>query len=302
MEAIGFDLRAEASISALTADVVKSSAIEGEFLDPEEVRSSIARRLGLDVAGLPIASRDVEGVVETMLDATQNFASDLTSERLFGWHAALFPTGRSGMSRIAVGRWRPPEAGAMQVVSGPFGREKVHFEAPTADRLEEEMARFLEWFNAPPPLDPVLGAGVAHFWFVTIHPFEDGNGRTDEVNGRVLHELSETIGRSDPDQRAAVRASTQGQQRETARRWHMNRDTVVLLVLLGIPAAVGLLSGGYLLLARRASAFACPACGKPIAKQEMTAAGVACPHCNWRVASTHPGVHGRADNSSEDTL
>ena len=177
MDALGFEHRAEASLLALTSDVVKSSAIEGEILDTEEVRSSIARRLGLDMGGLSKASRDVEGVVELMLDATQNFSSKLTEERLFGWHAALFPTGRSGMSRIAVGRWRPPEAGAMQVVSGPFGREKVHFEAPTADWVETEMKRFLEWFNAPPLIDPVLRAAVAHFWFVTIHPFEDGNGR-----------------------------------------------------------------------------------------------------------------------------
>ncbi len=177
MESLGFDLRMEASLTVLTADVVKSSAIEGEALNPEEVRSSIARRLGLDVAGLPRASRAVEGVVEMMLDATRNFAAPLTDERLFAWHAALFPTGRSGMSPIAVGEWRPEEAGPMQVVSGPFGHEKVHFVAPNADRLEAEMERFIAWFNGPPSTDPVLTAGIAHFWFVTIHPFEDGNGR-----------------------------------------------------------------------------------------------------------------------------
>lgn len=177
MEALGFDLRSEASLSVLTSDVVKSSAIEGEALDPEEVRSSIARRLGLDVGGLPKASRNVEGIVEMMLDATQSYAEDLTQERLFAWHASLFPTGRSGMSRIAVGQWRPHEAGAMQVVSGPIGRETVHFEAPTADKLEAEMTSFLCWFNTQPTTDPVLKAGLAHFWFVTIHPFEDGNGR-----------------------------------------------------------------------------------------------------------------------------
>jgi Fic family protein len=177
MEALGFELRAEASVNALTADVVKSSAIEGEFLDPDQVRSSIARRLGVDAAGLPPASRLVEGVVEMMLDATQNFTSELTQERLFAWHAALFPTGHSGMSPIAVGQWRPKEAGAMQVVSGPIGREKVHFEAPGAERLAAEMEAFIEWFNAPPATDAVLKAAIAHFWFVTIHPFEDGNGR-----------------------------------------------------------------------------------------------------------------------------
>ena len=177
MEAFGFDLRAEASLTVLTSDVVNSSAIEGEVLNREEVRSSIARRLGLDVAGLPKPGRDVEGVVEMMLDATQNFEAPLTKERLFNWHAALFPTGRSGMGRITVGGWRPNEAVAMQVVSGPIGREKVHFEAPAAERLDSEMTALLGWFNAAPPLDPVLKAAVAHFWFVTIHPFEDGNGR-----------------------------------------------------------------------------------------------------------------------------
>jgi len=177
MEALGFDLRAEASLAVLTSDVVKSSAIEGEKLSPEEVRSSIARRLGLDVAGLPKAGRDVEGVVEMMLDGTRNFEKPLTKKRLFDWHASLFPTGRSGMSRITVGAWRKEEAGAMQVVSGPMGREKVHFEAPEAERLEAEVSRFIKWFNAPPAIDPVLKAGIAHFWFVTIHPFEDGNGR-----------------------------------------------------------------------------------------------------------------------------
>ncbi len=177
MEALGFDLRAEASLAVLTSDVVKSSAIEGEKLNPDEVRSSIARRLGLDVAGLPKAGRDVEGVVEMMLDGTRHFEKPLTKKRLFDWHASLFPTGRSGMSRITVGGWRKKEAGAMQVVSGPMGREKVHFEAPEADRLEAEMSRFIKWFNAPPAMDPVLKAGIAHFWFVTIHPFEDGNGR-----------------------------------------------------------------------------------------------------------------------------
>jgi len=177
METLGFDLQTEANLTVLTRDVVKSSAIEGEALNPDEVRSSIARRLGLDVAGLPKAGRDVEGVVEMMLDATRNFQAPLSKERLFGWHASLFPTGRSGMGRITVGAWRTKESGAMQVVSGPIGREKVHFEAPEAGRLDAEMAQFIEWFNAPTTDDPVLKAAVAHFWFVTIHPFEDGNGR-----------------------------------------------------------------------------------------------------------------------------
>ncbi len=176
MDALGFDLRSEASLVVLTADIVKSSAIEGATLDPDEVRSSLARKLGLDVAGLPRPSRDVDGVVEMMLDATQHFEKELTDQRLFGWHSALFPTGHSGIHSIAVGEWRHDEEGPMQVVSGPIGREKVHYKAPRAERLDAEMKRFLIWFNAP-PTDPVLIAGLAHFWFVTIHPFEDGNGR-----------------------------------------------------------------------------------------------------------------------------
>lgn len=174
MGELGFALQAEAGISVLTSEVVKSSAIEGETLNPEEVRSSIARRLGFDAAGLPKAGRDVEGIVEVMLDATRNYETPLSDERLFGWHAALFPTGRSGSVRIEVGAWRK---GTMQVVSGPMGKENVHFEAPDAPRLPLEMQRFIAWFNKLSVLDPVLRAGLAHFWFVTVHPFDDGNGR-----------------------------------------------------------------------------------------------------------------------------
>lgn len=177
METLGFDLRSEASLVVLTADVVNSSAIEGEQLDPHEVRSSIARKLGLDVAGLPQPSRNVDGVVEMMLDATQEFQQPLTAQRLYGWHAALFPTGHSGIHKIDVGRWRSDEAGPMQVVSGAIGKERVHFQAPTAGRLAEEMDEFLTWFNGSKEIDPVLKAALAHFWFVTLHPFEDGNGR-----------------------------------------------------------------------------------------------------------------------------
>jgi Fic family protein len=183
MEGLGFDLRREASLDTLTSDVVKSSAIEGEILHPEEVRSSIARRLGLDIAGLVPASRHVEGIVEMMLDATQHFSQTLTKDRLFDWHAALFPTGRSGMHKITVGGWRTAEAGAMQVVSGPAGRKKLHFEAPGAERLEKETKTFLAWFEKKTDLDAVLKAGIAHFWFVTIHPFEDGNGRIARAIG-----------------------------------------------------------------------------------------------------------------------
>ena len=177
MEGLGFEFKREASLSTLTSDVVKSSAIEGKNLNPEEVRSSIARRLGIDTTGPVSANRDVEGIVEIMLDATQQFTKPATKERLFDWHAALFPTGRSGMRRITVGNWRSVESGSMQVVSGPIGREKVHFEAPNAERLAHEMAEFLAWFEGKDGVDPVLRAGIAHLWFMTIHPFEDGNGR-----------------------------------------------------------------------------------------------------------------------------
>ena len=177
MEALGFDLRAEASLSTLTEEVVKSSAIEGERLDPDEVRSSIARKLGLDVAGVSKPGRDVDGVVEMMLDATREYDEPLTAARLYGWHAALFPTGRRGMRKITVGGWRQDLEGPMQVVSGPIRKEKLHFQAPDAKRLPEEMDSFLTWFDTAETIDPVLRAGVAHLWFVTIHPFDDGNGR-----------------------------------------------------------------------------------------------------------------------------
>lgn len=177
MEGLGFSLRNEAVLQTLTQDILKSSEIEGENLDRDQVRSSIARRLGLHVGGLIPADRNVEGVVEMMLDATQHYDDPLTQERLSGWHASMFPTGRSGLTRITVGSWRDDHAGPMRVVSGPIGREKVHYQAPDAARLPGEMKKFLEWFNASQDIDPVIKAGVAHLWFVTIHPFEDGNGR-----------------------------------------------------------------------------------------------------------------------------
>ena len=177
MEILGFELRQETSLRTITNDVVKSSAIEGEILNPEEVRSSIARRLGMNIAGLIPASRDIEGIVEMMLDATQGFLTPLTKDRLFNWHAALFPTGRSGMNKIKVGEWRAIDVEPMQVISGPIGRETVHFEAPCSTLLEEEMQKFLVWFNTNHDIDSVLKSGIAHLWFVTIHPFEDGNGR-----------------------------------------------------------------------------------------------------------------------------
>ncbi len=183
MEGLGFELKREASLSTLTNDIVKSSAIEGENLNPEEVRSSIARRLGIKIAGLIPSSRDVEGIVEMMLDATQQFTKPLTKKRMFNWHAALFPTGRSGMYRITVASWRTKDTDPMQVVSGPIGKEKVHFEAPSAARLKKEMREFLAWFDHGDDTDPVIKAGIAHLWFVTIHPFEDGNGRIARAIG-----------------------------------------------------------------------------------------------------------------------
>ena len=177
MQALGFSLRAEAVLQTLTLDVLKSSEIEGEALDKDQVRSSVARRLGVDVGALAPGDRNVDGVVEMMLDATQNHEKPLTRERLLGWHASLFPTGYSGLRRINVGAWRDDAKGPMQVVSGPVGRERVHFEAPAAARLEREMNAFLDWFNRDEGTDLVLRAGIAHLWFVTIHPFDDGNGR-----------------------------------------------------------------------------------------------------------------------------
>jgi Fic family protein len=177
MEALGFNLRQEAVLQTLTADVLKTSEIEGEQLDAEQVRSSIARRLGMDVGALKPADRNVEGVVEMMLDATGHYNQPLTADRLFGWHAALFPTGRSGMTKINTGGWRDDSTGPMQVISGPIGRERIHFQAPPAPQVDGEMNAFLDWFNTDVSNDPVVKAGIAHLWYVTIHPFDDGNGR-----------------------------------------------------------------------------------------------------------------------------
>ena len=177
MEGLGLRLREEAVLSTLTQDVLKSSEIEGEILDIDQVRSSLACRLGLDIGALTPADRHVEGVVELMIDATQKYEEPLTEERLFAWHSALFPTGRSGMQKIRVGQWRDDNSGPMQVVSGPIGKERVHYQAPSAEQLPAEMSKLLDWFNAQGAIDPVLKAALAHLWFVTIHPFDDGNGR-----------------------------------------------------------------------------------------------------------------------------
>lgn len=177
MEALGFNLQKEAVLETLSADVLKSSEIEGEKLNAEQVRSSIARRLGIDIGALKPADRNVEGIVEMMLDATRHYDQPLTAERLFDWQASLFPTGRSGMHKIRTGAWRDDSTGPMEVVSGPIGKQRVHFQAPAASRLDREMQAFLDWFNTKADLDPVLKAALAHLWFVTIHPFDDGNGR-----------------------------------------------------------------------------------------------------------------------------
>lgn len=183
---VGMALRDQASLTALTEDVVKTSEIEGETLNVESVRSSIARRLGVDIGALAAVDRHVEGVVEMVLDASVNCHAPLSRERLFGWHAALFPTGYSGLAKINVGAWRDDASGSMQVVSGPIGRQRVHFEAPPADRLEAETRRFIDWVNATPCESPLIRAGLGHLWLVTLHPFDDGNGRIARAIGDLL--------------------------------------------------------------------------------------------------------------------
>jgi len=183
MASLGFDLKEEAALQILTTDAVNTAGIEGEILNPRSVRSSIARRLGIEDAHASPSDRNTDGLVEVLIDATRNYDTPLSVERLYGWHAALFPTGRSGMRRITVGSWRKDEKGPMQVVSGPMGRETVHFEAPSHERLPEEMARFISWFNTSSGLDAVMKSAVAHFYFVTLHPFDDGNGRMARAIG-----------------------------------------------------------------------------------------------------------------------
>ncbi len=177
MESIGFELRDEALLETLTLDVLKSAEIEGELLNPEQVRSSIAQKLGMEFVGTIMSDSNVDGMVDMMIDATRNCFNPLTNERLFNWHAALFPMGRSGIFKITVADWRKDSSGKMQVVSGAAGREKVHFQAPDADLIEMEINRFLQWFNEENKIDSVIKAAIAHLWFVTIHPFQDGNGR-----------------------------------------------------------------------------------------------------------------------------
>jgi len=209
MEGLGFKLREEAKLNTLSRDVVKSSAIEGEDLDAEQVRSSIARRLGIKYADAVVASRHVDGVVEMMLDATQRYADPLTKKRLFGWHASLFPTGYSGVQKITVAKWRTPKSGKMRVVSGAIGRERVHFEAPTAEVLNDEMTTFLAWFGTD-NMDQVLKSGVAHLWFVTIHPFQDGNGRI----GRALADMALARAENTPDRFYSMSTQIEAERRD----------------------------------------------------------------------------------------
>ena len=210
MEALGFPLQQEAVLKTLTEDVVKSSEIEGERLSVDHVRSSIARHLGMDVGAVAPMDRHVEGIVDMMLDATRHYEQPLTNERLFSWHGSLFPTGRSGMRRITVGAWRDDRTGPMQVVSGPIGHERVHFEAPIAARLDSDMRQFLDWFNTDVTTDAVLKAAQAHLWFVTIHPFDDGNGRI----ARAIADLA--LARSEHSPQRFYSMSAQIQQESAA--------------------------------------------------------------------------------------
>ena len=186
MGALGFELQNEANLEILTIEILKSTEIEGEYLDREQVRSSIARRLGLDISGLVYSERNVDGIVDLMLDATKKYDKELTKERLFSWHASLFPAGQSGMYKIITGNWRDDSSGPMQVVSGALGKEKVHYQAPPASQLENEMRIFFDWFNLEQNVDSVLKAAIAHLWFVTLHPFEDGNGRISRALSDML--------------------------------------------------------------------------------------------------------------------
>lgn len=203
MSVLGFDLRNEANLQILTQEIVKSTEIEGEILDKEQVRSSVARRLGLEISGLVNSERNVDGIVDLMLDAITNYDKELSKERLFSWHASLFPEGRSGMYNIKAGSWRDDSTGPMQVVSGALGKEKVHYQAPPAETLEKEMQQFIRWFNLNQKEDFVLKAAVAHLWFVTVHPFEDGNGRISRALSDML------LARSDEQTNRFYSMSTQ---------------------------------------------------------------------------------------------
>lgn len=218
MERLGFDLGLKAQLQAITEEVLKNSEIEGDLLDRESVRSSIARRLGMPQAANAPADRRTDAVVEMMLDATREYTAPLAPDRLFRWQAALFPTGYSGLQRIKVGGWRE---GPIRIVSGPAGRERIHFEGPPAEKLEAEMARFLEWFNRPPNIEGLIRATIAHLWFVTIHPFEDGNGRIaraiadmalaqTEGSGQRFYSISSQIQRERDDYYGSLEQTQKG--------------------------------------------------------------------------------------------
>ncbi|AZN98503.1 Fic family protein [Mesorhizobium sp. M9A.F.Ca.ET.002.03.1.2] len=237
VEALGFKVRETTLLQTLTQDVVKTSAIEGERLDELQVRSSLARRLGIDIDGFVMPDRSVEGIVHITLDATMNCREPLTAERLFSWHAALFPTGRSEWGqKLRVDAWRDDSGGRMQVVSGSFGREKVHYVAPPANRLEAEMSAFLDWFNASAALDPIIKAAVAHLWFVAIHPFDDGNGRITraiadmtlaraDAGPQRLYSMSAAIERTRGDYYDALKATTTGEDLDLTDwiKWFVDR-------------------------------------------------------------------------------
>lgn len=193
MESLGFELRSEAVLKTLTLDVLKSTEIEGQILNPEQVRSSIARKLGMEISGLVSSDRNVDGVVDMTLDATQHYENPLTVDRLFGWHSALFPTGRSGLYKIIVGNWRDDSTGPMQVISGAMGKEKIYYQAPAATVIEREMESFITWYNNKSQQDLIIKAGIAHLWYITIHPFEDGNGRIARAITDMLLAKSEGI-------------------------------------------------------------------------------------------------------------
>jgi Fic family protein len=218
MQSLGFGVQQQTSLQVLTDDVLKTSEIEGEFLRPELVRSSVAKRLGIDIGGLSDSDRTVDGIVDIVMDATSNHAHDLFLDRLLSWHAALFPLGYSGIHKISAGQLRDDRLGPMQVISGAIGREKVHFEAPPASCLRSEITQFLNWFNASQSLDPYLKAGIAHLWFVTIHPFDDGNGRI----GRAIADMA--LSRADQSRDRFYSLSSQIMKERQGYYLHLERS------------------------------------------------------------------------------
>ena len=218
MQSLGFGVQQQTSLQVLTDDVLKTSEIEGEFLRPELVRSSVAKRLGIDIGGLSDSDRTVDGIVDIVMDATSNHAHDLSLDRLLSWHAALFPLGYSGIHKISAGQLRDDRLGPMQLISGAIGREKVHFEAPPASCLRSEITQFLNWFNASQSLDPYLKAGIAHLWFVTIHPFDDGNGRI----GRAIADMA--LSRADQSRDRFYSLSSQIMKERQGYYLHLERS------------------------------------------------------------------------------